>query len=366
MAGFRKGLVPALAIVGAALFAACGGAAPAAPAPTPRIIERERVVEKVVEVPVEREPGELVVYSGRSETLVGPIIEQFEEATGVSVSVKYGSTGQIAATLLEEGDASPADVFFAQDPGGLGEVANAGMLAALPASLTDKVPAWARSPQSQWVGISGRARVAVYNTDRIDPDADLPDTMRGFTAPEWRGRIGWAPSNGSFQAMVTAMRALWGEDETREWLRGIQANEPTAYPKNTPTVAATAAGEVDVGFVNHYYLHRFIAEEGEGFGARNHHLAGGGPGTIILVAGGGILNTAQNRDNAELFLNFMLSTVAQQYFAGQTFEYPLVDGVKTSRNITPLEDINNPHVDMALLSDLAGTQAMLRELGILN
>lgn len=339
--------------------------------PVEKIVEKEVVkveqvpVEKVVEVQVDRDPGELVIYSGRSESLVGPIIAQFEEVTGINVAVKYGKTGEIAATLLEEGDKSPADVFFAQDPGGLGEVANAGMFATLPSGITGKVPAWARSPEGEWVGISGRARVVVYNTDSLTLE-DLPPSMEDFTAPEWKGRIGWAPSNGSFQAMVTAMRLVWGEDKTREWLLGIQANEPNVYPKNTPTVAATAAGEVEVGFVNHYYLHRFIAEEGEDFAARNYHINGGGPGGVILVAGGGILATAQNKENAERFFNFLLSQVAQQYFAGQTFEYPLVDGVRTSRILTPLEEINNPVIDMAALEDLAGTQALLRDLGILN
>ncbi len=227
--------------------------------------------------------GELVIYSGRSESLVGPIIDQFENATGVDVSVKYGSTGEIAATLLEEGDNTPADVFFAQDPGGLGAVAAAGMLGTVPDPILEQVPDWARSPDGLWVGISGRARTVVYNTETVDP-SQLPATLEGFTNPVWKGRIGWAPTNGSFQAMATAMRVLWGEERTRDWLDGLQANDPTVYPKNTPIVAATAAGEVDIGLVNHYYLHRFLAEQGEGFSARNHHLSGGGPGTMVLVA----------------------------------------------------------------------------------
>ncbi len=328
-------------------------------------VERVVEVEKIIEVVRDRDPGSLVIYSGRSESLVGPIIEQFEEVTGINVAVKYGSTGEIAATILEEGHNSPADVFFAQDPGGLGEVANAGMFETLPTSITEKVPTWARSPESQWVGISGRARVVVYNTENLTEE-QIPTSMEDFTKPEWKGRIGWAPTNGSFQAMVTAMRVVWGEDKTREWLLGVQANEPKVYPKNTPTVAAAAAGEVDVGFVNHYYLHRFLAEEGEDFRARNYHVSGGGPGGIVLVAGGGILKTAENKDNAERFFKFMLSRVAQQYFAGQTYEYPLVDGVKTNRILTPLEEINNPDIDMASLDDLAGTQILLRDLGILQ
>ena len=386
MFGYKAYLLIALTVVAFVLMAC--GTAPAA-AVMPQIIEVERVVERVVpvetvrevvkEVPVERvvevekivevvrdrDPGSLVIYSGRSESLVEPIIEQFEEVTGINVAVKYGSTGEIAATILEEGQNSPADVFFAQDPGGLGEVANAGMFETLPTGITEKVPTWARSPESQWVGISGRGRVVVYNTDNLTED-QIPTSMEDFTKPEWKDRIGWAPTNGSFQAMVTAMRVVWGEDKTREWLLGIQANEPKVYPKNTPTVAAAAAGEVDVGFVNHYYLHRFLAEQGEDFPARNYHVTGGGPGGIVLVAGGGILKTAENKDNAERFFNFMLSRVVQQYFSGQTYEYPLVDGVNTNRILTPLEEINNPDIDMASLDDLAGTQTLLRDLGILQ
>lgn len=401
MFGYKFGLVVIALAIAAFAPAACGSA----PAAAPQVVEVERVVEKTIpvetvrevvkevpvekqvvvekevirEVPVERvievekvvevvrdqDPGSLVVYSGRSESLVGPIIAQFEEVTGINVAVKYGSTGDIAATILEEGENSPADVFFAQDPGGLGAVANAGLFETLPNSIASKVPTWARSPEAHWVGISGRARVVVYNTDSLTPD-QIPTMMEDFTKPEWEGRIGWAPTNGSFQAMVTAMRVIWGDAETREWLLGVQANNPTVYPKNTPTVAAVGAGEVDVGFVNHYYLLRFFAEEGEGFAARNYHVTGGGPGGVILVAGGGVLENAENKENAERFLNFMLSTVAQQYFAGQTYEYPLVDGVNTNRLLTPIGEINNPDIDMASLEDLAGTQAMLRDLGIIN
>ena len=202
------------------------------------------------------------------------------------------------------------------------------MFAPLPADLLNQVPEWARSPQGKWVGISGRSRTVVYNTDRLTA-ADLPDDMFGFTDPVWQDRIGWAPTNASFQTMVTAMRAEWGEERTRQWLEGIKANNARIYPKNTPQVAAAAAGEIDVGFVNHYYLFRFLAEEGDDFSARNYHPRGGGPGAIVMVAGAGILSSGENPENAQKFLEFMLSPVAQQYFAGQTFEYPLVDGVKT-------------------------------------
>ncbi len=328
------------------------------------------VVEKEIvrEVPQETifvqdaDPGKLVIYSGRSESLVDNIIQQFAEATGIDVEVRYANTGQLAATLLEEGGNSPADVFFAQDPGGLGAVDS--MLAPLPGAILQQVPDWAQSPEGKWVGISGRARAVVYNSEKLT-EADLPDDMFGFTDPAWKDRIGWAPTNASFQTMVTAMRSQWGEEKTRQWLEGIAANDARVYPKNTPQVAAAAAGEIDVGFVNHYYLFRFLAEEGEDFPARNYHPRAGGPGSIVMVAGAGVLSTAENPESAAKFLQFMLSPVAQQYFASQTFEYPLVEGVKTQRVLLPLAEIVKPNLSAGDLADLESTQKLLQDTGVL-
>jgi iron(III) transport system substrate-binding protein len=304
----------------------------------------------------------LTIYSGRSESLVGPVIEQFQEASGIDVEVRYGTTSEMAATLLEEGNKSPADVFFAQDPGGLGAVTD--LLAPLPEDILGQVDGRFRAPNGRWVGISGRGRVIVYNTEAIKPE-DLPQDLRGFTDPQWKRRIGWAPTNGSFQTMVTAMRTAWGEEETRQWLEDILANEPVAYEKNTPIVAAVGAGEVDVGFVNHYYLYRFLKEEGESFPARNYFLPGGGPGSLVMVAGAGVVGSSDNQEAAHKFLRFMLSPVAQQYFATQTFEYPLVEGVRTQRELPPLAELNTIQVDLANLADLEGTLTLLRDVGAL-
>ena len=189
--------------------------------------------------------------------MVGPIIQAFTDATRIPVEVKYGKTGEMAATLMEEGDKTPADIFYAQDPGGLGSVED--MFAVLPSSITDKVPDWADSPNQKWTGITGRARVVVYNTDAItDPATQLPDNLYDFIDPKWKGKIGWPPTNSSFQAMVTGLRLVWGEEKTKTWLEGIIANDVKVYAKNTPTVEAAGAGEIEVGFVNHYYLHRFL------------------------------------------------------------------------------------------------------------
>jgi iron(III) transport system substrate-binding protein len=168
--------------------------------------------------------------------------------------------------------------------------------------------------------------------------------------------------------MVTAMRVAWGEEKTRQWLEGIQANQPVVFEGNAPIVEAVGAGEIDVGFVNHYYLYRFLSEQGEGFEARNHFLPGGGPGSLLMVAGAGRLASATNEANADRFLHFMLSQVAQQYFSSQTFEYPLVEGVVTPPGLPPLAELDSValDIDMADLKDLPGTTQLLQEVGVLQ
>lgn len=306
------------------------------------------------------EGGDLVIYSGRSEALVAPLIKQFSDATGIKVQVKYAGTSALAATLLEEGMKSPADIFFAQDPGDLGAVKS--LLEPLPQDVLDAVPSWARSPEGKWVGLSGRARVVVYNTDRLT-EAALPDSISGFTDPKWKGKVGWAPANASFQAMVSAMRILWGEEKTLDWVKGIQANQPKVFPNNTSIVQAVAAGEIEVGFVNHYYLQQVIAQQGEGVKARNYFTRAADPGSVILVAGVGVLNSAKHKEPAERFIRFMLSAPAQQYFAGQTYEYPLVSGVVKNRLLPDLDKLQRPEIDLSRLEDVKGTQDLLRRAG---
>ena len=321
----------------------------------------EKEIEVVKEVPTD--PGSLVLYSGRSEKLVGAVVEQFEAVTGIDVQVKYGKTFPVALMILEEGDKSPADIYWAQDRGGLGFMSAEGRLSKLPADISDLAYDWAKPKDGSWVGLSGRARTLVHTATIAD--SDLPSSLEDLTDPKWKGKIGWAPTNSSFQTMITGMRAAWGEEKTRQWLADVQANEPIVYPKNTPQVAAAAEEEISIGMVNHYYLHRFIADQGDTFNARNLYLNDGGPGSLIMVAGAGIVNTASNKENAEKFLKFMLSPVAQQYFTGQVYEYPVVDGVKVHKFLNPIGDMTIPDLSMEDLSDLEGTQAILKELGIL-
>ncbi len=254
---------------------------------------------------------------------------------------------------------------FLQDPGSLGSLAAAGMLGELPQATLDKVDARLRDPNGLWVGTSGRARTIIYNTENINPDTDLPASILGFTDEEWKGRVGWAPRNGSFQSFVTALRLQLGEDGAREWLEDMKVNEAQEYPNNVSIVQAAANGEVDVGFVNHYYLEQFLEEHGPEFTARNHFIGNGDPGALLLVAGVGILKASENRETAEEFIEFLLSEQAQEYFTSEVKEYPVVEGVEPAGDLPPLESLDPPEVDLGNLSDLEGTIDLLRDVGIL-
>lgn len=311
------------------------------------------------------EGGTLVVYSGRGEDLVAQPIADFEEATGIDVEVRYGDTAELAATILEEGEGSPADVYWAQDAGALGALAEAGRLQALSEDVLSRVDERFRSPDGLWTGITGRVRTIVYNTDELS-ESDVPGSVLDLTDPEWEGRVGWAPTNGSFQAFVTAMRQVLGEDETRAWLEGMLDNGVQEYPKNSPIVEAVGRGEIDLGLVNHYYLLRFKAEDPQ-FPAANAFLTED-IGGLVNVAGVGILDSAENVDAAQRFVEFMLSEETQTYFASVTdeAEYPLIDGVEPADTLPPLESLNPPALDLSNLADLQGTLELLREVGALQ
>ena len=312
----------------------------------------------------DNEEQRLTIYSGRSPELVGPLLERFAEETGIDVGVRYGGTAQLAALLIEEGDRSPADIFIAQDAGALGAVQAAGLFTAIDDDILERVAPTYRSREGGWVGLSGRARVVVYNTEALDP-SELPDSILEFTDPRWRGRVAWAPTNGSFQAWVTALRVSEGEEGARAWLEGMLANDPPEFPNNVSIVAAVGRGEVDAGLVNHYYLNRFLAEQGEDFPARNYHTGPGDIGTLVNVAGVGVLRTSEATDEARRFLEFMLSEEAQRYYAETNAEYPLVAGVAGAPGLRSIADLQPPAIDLSDLSDLEGTLRLLRSTGVL-
>ena len=308
--------------------------------------------------------GDFTLYSGRNETLVGPLIDEYAEETGITVDTRYGGTGELAATILEEGEDTPASLFFSQDAGALGLLADEGRFAALPSELLERVEERFRDPEGRWVGVSGRARVLAYNTDTLAED-DLPTSVRELTDPTWAGRVGWAPENASFQAFITAFRLIDGEDAVRSWLEAMIANGTVNFgDSNISIVQAIGNGEIDAGLVNHYYVYAVGREEGEGFPVANHFFAAGDPGSLINVAGIGLIEGAEEADAALAFADYLLSDEAQAYFATQTFEYPLIEGVAAPEGLVPLNEISHPDIELGDLADLRGTLELLSEVGL--
>jgi iron(III) transport system substrate-binding protein len=308
--------------------------------------------------------GTLTVYSGREEEIVKPLFEQIEKATGTKLEVRYGDSAELAATLAEEGDNSPADVFFAQDAGALGAVAAEGRLAELPDDVLDRVDQRYRDSEGRWVGTSGRARVVAYNTESLTED-ELPDTIAGFTDSRWKGKIGLPPTNASFQAFVTALRLSEGEDAARKWLEDIKENEPKFYEKNSQVVEAVAAGEIEIGFVNHYYL-GLLKEEQPDAPAANHFLRAGDPGALVNVAGVGIMEGTDDEDAAREFVDFLLSDEGQRFYPeeAEEAEYPLIEGIEGPEGLPALDELQGPNIALGKLGpELERTLELLNELG---
>ena len=307
----------------------------------------------------------LIVYSGRSKSLVEPIIKQFEKETGIEVKVNYGGTTQLAAALLTEGDKSPAALFWAQDAGALGAVSKKAMFEKLPETILTQVPSDFRDANGFWVATSGRARVLAYSPERVKME-ELPESVFDLTQPMWKGRVGWAPTNASFQAFVTSLRVQVGEEQTEAWLRGMKANGVKQYAKNTPIIEALAAGEIDLGLPNHYYLLRF-KKGNSGFPVAQTFFKASDPGNLVNVAGIGLLKSTENKETALKFMEFLLSAKAQQYFTSDVFEYPVIEGVIPNANLLPLSELLQlaPTFNLNEMDNLEGTRDLLRRAEIL-
>jgi len=305
----------------------------------------------------------LTIYSGRNEALVGELLDEFSRESGIELEVRYGETAELAATLREEGDGTPADVFFAQDGGALGAIEKADLFARLPQRTLEAVEARYRSPTGRWVGASGRVRVIAYDSRELS-EGDLPDSVFGLTDERWRGKVGWAPTNGSFQAFVTAMRKVHGDARAEQWLTAMKDNDTQAYDNNILVRDAIAAGEVQVGLINHYYVLEARHEDPD-YPVGLHFPPGGDVGALINVAGAGILAGSEHREQAQRFVDFLLTRRAQEYFREQTAEYPIAAGVEPLESLPALAEIEQPDVDLTDIDDLQGTLELLERTGVL-
>ncbi len=305
----------------------------------------------------------ITVYSGRTAELIRPLLERFSEETGISVDFKAGDSAELALLIDQEGDGSPADVFISQSPGATSFLSGAGRLRTLPSDITELVPVSDRAANGQWVGLSGRVRVLVYNTELVD-ESTLPQSVFDLTQPEYRGKVGVAPTNGSFQDFVSAMRVEVGDDATQAWLDGMAANDSPAYANNTAIVAAVGRGEVPMGLVNHYYNVR-AKQEDPGVASENYFFPNGDVGSLLVITAAGVVTTSDNTEAAERLVRFLLSEEAQRYFAEETDEYPLASGVQPIADLPPLDSLAVDTVDFDQLgAEFRGTIDMIAKSGL--
>lgn len=281
------------------------------------------------------------------------------------MEVRYGDTAEMAAQLMEEGERSPADVFFAQDAGALGAVSKAGLLAPL-GDLSAQVPSQYAGTAGDWVGVTGRVRVLAYDPELVTAD-QLPDDVAEFTKPEWRGKVAIAPTNASFQTFVTAYRVTEGEAAAEEFLRGLIANGVKKYENNLTILDALEAGEITVGLTNHYYLHELADEVGaDNVRTQLKFLPPGSAGALVNVAGVGLLQQEEANPVATEFVEFLLDPDTQAEFVEVTGEYPLVTGVAGPAGLPTLSELGaGAGVDLGALDSLDKTVALLTEVGLI-
>jgi len=303
----------------------------------------------------------LTMYSGRIPELIDPAIAIYEKQSGQDIKVRTGDSPTLAATLVEEGSNSRADLFYAQDAGSLDAIEKAGNLEPLPADVLKLAPERFRSRDGRWVGVTARSRVIAYGA-KVEA-SELPDSPLELAEPKWRGRVGWAPTNASLQGYVTALRLVEGEDIARKWLKDMVANDTQVFDGNVPIRDAIAKDELDLGLINHYYVAEAQAKDPDY--PVKVHFPTKDLGSLVNVSGVGVLASSKHKQQAIEFVRTMLGKAAQEYFAESSKEYPLLAGVRPSKELTPLAEIPAPDVDLANLGDLKGTLALMRETGAL-
>ncbi|MGI9622583.1 MAG: extracellular solute-binding protein [Acidimicrobiales bacterium] len=309
---------------------------------------------------------EVVIYSGRTENLIEPVLDAFACETGIDVAVRWGSSTQLALLLGEEGDRTEADVFLSRSPGPVGFLEAEGLLGTIDQQVLDLVSEDNRSSAGTWVGFSGRKRVLVHNVDDVAP-GDLPESVFELTGEEWEGKVAIPATNGSFVDWFTVFRDQHGDEVATQWLDDMVDNDARYYPNNRSIVEAAGRGEIETGLVNHYYNYQEVAAAGDGHRALNHDLADDDIGSLLIITAATVTAASDDPAPATALLEYLLSEPVQVYFTEETFEYPLAAGVEPAAVLPPLSALQIGTVDFdALGGGFEETTEIIEASGIQN
>jgi iron(III) transport system substrate-binding protein len=306
------------------------------------------------------ESDELLIYNAQHESLTKEWIDAFTKETGIKVTYRQGGDTELGNQLVAEGNASPADVFLTENSPAMAAVEKAGLFANLDPATLDQVPAQYRPATGKWTGVAARSTVFVYNTSRLQPD-QLPKSMLDLQQPQWKGRWGGAPAKADFQAIVSALLQLEGDQVTAQWLAGMKTNA-VIYNDNIATMKAVNAGEVDGGIIYHYYWFRDQAKTKEGSGnTALHYFKNEDPGAFVSLSGGGVLESSNKKDQAQQFIKFITGKSGQEVLEkGTSFEYPVGSGVPANPALPPLDSLQAPAVDPSTLNAQQVTDLMTK------
>ncbi|CAM2156062.1 Fe(3+)-binding periplasmic protein [Pararobbsia alpina] len=308
----------------------------------------------------------LTLYSAQHEQLTELLAKDFEKASGISVRVRDGEGPALAAQLVAEGAATPADVYFTENSPELMLLEEKGLLAPVNADTLKTVPARYDSPTGAWLGVVARENVLAYNTNKLQP-AQLPQSLFDLAQPQWKGKIGIAPSDADFLPLVSAVLAAKGHDATVAWLKGLKTNAQI-FDDDEGVVAAVNRGGVATGIINNYYWARLHVGLGDAATkSAIYHFPNADVGALVVVSGAAVLKASKNSDAAQQFLAYLVSERGQKLMAEShiDFEYPLRAGVTADPILKPFDQLSPPPIDVQKLGDDSQAAKLLREAGLL-
>ena len=306
----------------------------------------------------------LTVYNAQHEDLVKLMVDAFTAQTGITVQLRNGEDFELANQIVQEGSASPADVFLTENSPGMSLVDSLGLFAPVEQSTLDQIPQRYQPSDRNWVGFAARATALVYNPDRID-EAAMPTSIMDLADPKWQGKIGIAAAGADFQAIVSAVLSIEGRDATAQWLAGLKRNA-LIYPSNFAVMAATNAGEIEAGVIYHYYWYQDQAESGANSANTKLKFVGNeDPGAFVSLSGAGVLKSSKHAAQAQQLVAFLTGPSGQQVLADSTaLEYPLNSAVPANSALPALDTLGAPVVDPVSLNG-PEVVSLMQEAGLL-